>query len=92
MGWGGHALDMIVRNKQNRESLRIARGSARDANKRYKSRVPDISFEEFEAISRQTREKKERDAHHLQRMSIIVTAILVATALLVMGAVYFFFL
>lgn len=84
MSFAGHVFDMIRRSKEDRQYLKNFRNRTKEGKDPYKSRVPDISVEEFEEIKRQTKEKKERDERYFRKMMfIVITASLLILLFLV---------
>lgn len=83
MSYGGHALDMIKRLQEGRESLNRRRQQTK--NRRLKnlstgSKPQNVTAEEFEQMRNALRERESEQKHYFNRMTLILTfAVLAVT-------------
>lgn len=82
MGGEGHMLDMIHRLRQGREASRLNRERRNQQLKKMQMgnslSMPDTTPEEMEYIIKETKIKKEKDAHYFTWGTLIIFGITVA--------------
>lgn len=87
MGGEGHMLDMIRRLSAGREATRLRRERRDDKLGHLKRTndpflLPNTTPEEMDRIIKQSEEKKEKDNRYFVRGTLIIMAILLASAVI----------
>ena len=87
MSYGGFILDMIRRNKEDRDNLKRIR-EKREGNGqiKYSSRIPDMSAEDFEKILSQTKEREQQQERYFLRTTLYIVGILILLFILAYAA------
>ena len=87
MSYGGFILDMIKRNKEDRDNLKRIR-EKREGNGqiKYSSRIPDMSAEDFEKILSQTKEREQQQERYFLRTTLYIVGILILLFILAYAA------
>lgn len=86
MSYGGHVLDMIIRNRESREPLKRRREQARKNQKTYigKGNLPqNLTAEKFEEINQAIKKRELQQQRYLSRMTFIIISGMIAVTILV---------
>lgn len=93
MGFAGHVLEMIRRDKAYRDQRNLRRSKAKQHRQMYVGSgapPPSVTAEELEHINRQTKMREAEQERYFIRMTLIVLAGLVVVTLLLLGILFAF--
>ena len=93
MSFAGHVLDMIQRDKQNREMMKYRRNRMKENKhkvyaKKTSSFNTNISSEELESIIKNKKERELDEERHFLFSKILLLGIVVIVLLLIFGIRY----